>query len=344
MHGQGGPGAGGPDAADGSGAGGPGRARRAGRDGTGARSAGRRLGDPERAGAVGRHRRQRRDRAAARRRHAPRPADARPSSLAVKQRLADVVDRLPDEVRHQLLRVVPNDDPRKCELLTTVLDDLPTQRLLDLVPARRHEARHARQPVPDVPRPPLLGRRPRGVGQRGGRDAARSLRPADRPGPRRQRPRPRRPRAGLQPDRRALQLRRRALSVERQRVLDHVRAERRRRGAAAARRPGRTPGRRPSTRPASRWPWSASDPRDSSTVSCLSLRPRRRHPHARRRRPGRRCSPSSPPSPRSSSETGARRPDPVGRPGMPGAVPPADGARAAGQRHRRPRRRAVGPR
>ena len=52
----------------------------------------------------------------------------------VKQRLADVVDRLPDEVRHQLLRVVPNDDPRKCELLTAVLDDLPTQRLLDLVP------------------------------------------------------------------------------------------------------------------------------------------------------------------------------------------------------------------
>ena len=53
---------------------------------------------------------------------------------AVKLRLADVVDRLPDEVRHQLLRVVPNDDPRKCELLTSVLDDLPTQRLLDLVP------------------------------------------------------------------------------------------------------------------------------------------------------------------------------------------------------------------
>jgi len=52
----------------------------------------------------------------------------------VKQRLADVVDRLPDEVRHQLLRVVPNDDPRKCDLLTAVLDDLPTQRILDLVP------------------------------------------------------------------------------------------------------------------------------------------------------------------------------------------------------------------
>ena len=52
----------------------------------------------------------------------------------VKRRLADVVDRLPDEVRHQLLRVVPNDDPRKCDLLTSVLDDLPTQRLLDLVP------------------------------------------------------------------------------------------------------------------------------------------------------------------------------------------------------------------
>jgi hypothetical protein len=58
-----------------------------------------------------------------------------PVELAtVKQRLADVVDRLPDEVRHHLLRVVPNDDPRKCELLTSVLDDLPTQSLLDLVP------------------------------------------------------------------------------------------------------------------------------------------------------------------------------------------------------------------
>src|SRR6185503_19652375 len=53
---------------------------------------------------------------------------------AVKERLADLVDRLPDEVRHHLLRVVPNDDPRKCELLSAVLDDLPTQRLLDLVP------------------------------------------------------------------------------------------------------------------------------------------------------------------------------------------------------------------
>jgi hypothetical protein len=54
--------------------------------------------------------------------------------VTVKQRLADLVDRLPDEVRHQLLRVVPNDDPRKVELLTSVLDELPTQRLLDLVP------------------------------------------------------------------------------------------------------------------------------------------------------------------------------------------------------------------
>ena len=54
--------------------------------------------------------------------------------VAVKQRLADLVDRLPDEVRHQLLRVVPNDDPRKCDLLSAVLDDLPTQRVLDLVP------------------------------------------------------------------------------------------------------------------------------------------------------------------------------------------------------------------
>ena len=53
---------------------------------------------------------------------------------AVKARLADLVDRLPDEVRHQLLRVVPTDDPRKCELLSAVLDDLPTECLLDLVP------------------------------------------------------------------------------------------------------------------------------------------------------------------------------------------------------------------
>ncbi len=110
------------------------RWRRARRPRTVARSAGRRRRDPERAGSVGGHRRQRRDRAPARRRHAPRPPDRRPNAIAVKQRLADVVDRLPDEVRHQLLRVVPNDDPRKCDLLTAVLDDLPTQRLLDLVP------------------------------------------------------------------------------------------------------------------------------------------------------------------------------------------------------------------
>jgi hypothetical protein len=52
----------------------------------------------------------------------------------VKRRLADVVDRLPDEVRQQLLRVVPNDDARKCDLLTSILEDLPTKRLLELVP------------------------------------------------------------------------------------------------------------------------------------------------------------------------------------------------------------------
>ena len=52
----------------------------------------------------------------------------------VKRRLADVVDRLPDEVRQQLLRVVPNDDARKCDLLTSILEELPTKRLLELVP------------------------------------------------------------------------------------------------------------------------------------------------------------------------------------------------------------------
>jgi hypothetical protein len=58
-----------------------------------------------------------------------------PGDLAVvKRRLADVVDRLPEEVRHQLLTVVPNDDPRKCELLSSVLDELPTRRILELVP------------------------------------------------------------------------------------------------------------------------------------------------------------------------------------------------------------------
>ena len=55
-------------------------------------------------------------------------------ALYVKRRLADVVDRLPDEVRQQLLRVVPNDDARKCDLLTSILEDLPTKRLLELVP------------------------------------------------------------------------------------------------------------------------------------------------------------------------------------------------------------------
>ena len=58
-----------------------------------------------------------------------------PGDLAVvKRRLADVVDRLPEEVRHQLLSVVPNDDPRKCDLLSSVLDELPTRRILELVP------------------------------------------------------------------------------------------------------------------------------------------------------------------------------------------------------------------
>jgi len=58
-----------------------------------------------------------------------------PGDLAVvKRRLADVVDRLPEEVRHQLLTVVPNDDPRKCDLLSSVLDELPTRRILELVP------------------------------------------------------------------------------------------------------------------------------------------------------------------------------------------------------------------
>lgn len=52
----------------------------------------------------------------------------------VKQRLAAVVATLPDEVRTQLLSAVPNDDPRKFELLTTILEDLPAQRLLELVP------------------------------------------------------------------------------------------------------------------------------------------------------------------------------------------------------------------
>jgi hypothetical protein len=41
---------------------------------------------------------------------------------------------VPDVVRHQLLSVVPNDDARKCDLLTTIVDDLPTRRLLDMIP------------------------------------------------------------------------------------------------------------------------------------------------------------------------------------------------------------------
>ena len=133
MHGQGGPGAGGPYATDGSGAGGPGGP--GGPGGTG------RALDPQAVASsiqseialsegTGVSAATERLLVASTRLGRLSPGEL----LAVKQRLADVVDRLPDEVRHQLLRVVPNDDPRKCDLLSTILDDLPTQRVLDLVP------------------------------------------------------------------------------------------------------------------------------------------------------------------------------------------------------------------
>ena len=165
----------------------------------------RRRGDPERAGAVGRHRRQRRDRAPARRRHAPGTYVGRRSGrgeAAARRPRRSPARRSPPTAAARR----PQRRPAQVRPADGSLDDLPTQRLLDLVPARRHEARRARQPLPDVPGPPLLRRRPRGVGQRGGGGAARSLQPADRSRPRRQRSRPRRPRAGLQPDRRALHL------------------------------------------------------------------------------------------------------------------------------------------
>jgi hypothetical protein len=52
----------------------------------------------------------------------------------LQERLAGVVAALPDDLRHHILSAVPNDDPRKLELLTSILESLPAQQLLELVP------------------------------------------------------------------------------------------------------------------------------------------------------------------------------------------------------------------
>jgi hypothetical protein len=52
----------------------------------------------------------------------------------LQERLAGVVSALPDDLRHHILSAVPDDDPRKLQLLTSILDSLPAQQLLELVP------------------------------------------------------------------------------------------------------------------------------------------------------------------------------------------------------------------
>jgi hypothetical protein len=53
---------------------------------------------------------------------------------SVRERLAAVVASLPDEIRRQILAAIPRDNPGKIELLTEILDALPRERLLELVP------------------------------------------------------------------------------------------------------------------------------------------------------------------------------------------------------------------
>ena len=52
----------------------------------------------------------------------------------MRERLAAVVAALPDEIRRQILAAIPRDNPGKIDLLTEILDALPRERLLELVP------------------------------------------------------------------------------------------------------------------------------------------------------------------------------------------------------------------
>ena len=53
---------------------------------------------------------------------------------SVRERLAQVVSALPDEIRRQILAVLPQEHPDKLALLSEILDSLPKDRLLELVP------------------------------------------------------------------------------------------------------------------------------------------------------------------------------------------------------------------
>jgi hypothetical protein len=53
---------------------------------------------------------------------------------SVRERLAAVVASLPDEIRRQILAAIPRDNPGKIALLTEIVDALPRERLLELVP------------------------------------------------------------------------------------------------------------------------------------------------------------------------------------------------------------------
>lgn len=59
------------------------------------------------------------------------PAEERES---VRARLAAVVAALPDEIRRQILAAIPRDNPGKIALLTEIVESLPRERLLELVP------------------------------------------------------------------------------------------------------------------------------------------------------------------------------------------------------------------
>jgi hypothetical protein len=52
----------------------------------------------------------------------------------VRTRLAAVVAALPEEIRRQVLAAVPQDNPGKIALLTEILEALPRERMLELVP------------------------------------------------------------------------------------------------------------------------------------------------------------------------------------------------------------------
>jgi hypothetical protein len=65
---------------------------------------------------------------------------------AVRSRLAAVVSALPDEIRRQILAALPHDSPGKIDLLNEILDALPRERLLELVPrVDMTPGAHARQ-------------------------------------------------------------------------------------------------------------------------------------------------------------------------------------------------------